>query len=855
MKKKVRFINIVFLKAVLLIMFFLGCSTQKDAVPNKIYHQLNTKYNGLFYAEKYLAEGIKKVENTHKDNYKQLLSINKYGDMKGAKSAQASFDKAIEKSTVAIQHHSMDINGDEKNKLIDENYIIIGKAQFYKQEYAPSINTFNFLVRKSNNEELKSEALIWATRCHQALNNKEALRKNITLLEEDYFLNKQQDAILDQIQAESAIAEGYYLEAKQYLNKALAKTKNKHTKIRMYYILGQLHLLLEEHQNALEHFNKVIKKNPTYEMVFNAKLMRAQTYVIEGGSFLELSEGLEKMINDRKNEEYKDQIYFALAQLQLKNKDTLNTINSLKLSTKHFINNNNQKLASHHLLANLFWNQQEYINAYHHCDSAYQIVDKKSPDYDNIKKMLRSSKKIAKRYNTINYNDSIIELAKLPEADRIEFIDAYIAQLKQQDLAKKTPTDRPSGGNFNPYDYNRQTQNSMNITSGGGWYFYNPSAMSLGYSEFLSRWGNRKLEDNWRRKNKNEVFSENDLEDDDSTNTPTEKEKYSRDYYLEQLPLEEEEQLVLLSKIEAAYYDLGSLFKEEVEDYPQAILIYNELVQRFPSTDYMQLIYFDLYSVYVLQGDEVKSREYLQKIENDYPESNYLEILKGNIPTNSKLELDKKIYQQAHSLYTDFSIKSCEDLAELLSKNSDNTFVAQMELLNAFCQAKKSEKNDFIKNLEIIQSTYPNHKISKKIDSIILILKGELALEKDNIYDNEFNSPHYFIITIADLNINLPETQLSISKFNNDTHKLDSLETINLLLTKNDQLLRVGDFKNKETAEAYYELIKNHETTKEIISNKNIQTILISENNYTKLLIRKDINEYIEYFNEIYLLN
>ena len=191
MKKKVRLIDIVFLKTALLIMFFLSCSTQKDAVPNRIYHQLNTKYNGLFYAEKYLAEGIKKVENTHEDDYKQLLSINRYGDMKGAKSAQASFDKAIEKSTVAIQHHSMDINGDEKNKLIDENYIIIGKAQFYKQEYAPSINTFNFLVRKSNNEELKSEALIWATRCHQALNNKEALRKNIILLEEDYFSNKQ----------------------------------------------------------------------------------------------------------------------------------------------------------------------------------------------------------------------------------------------------------------------------------------------------------------------------------------------------------------------------------------------------------------------------------------------------------------------------------------------------------------------------------------------------------------------------------------------------------------------------------------------------------------------------------------
>ncbi len=136
-----------------------------------------------------------------------------------------------------------------------------------------------------------------------------------------------------------------------------------------------------------------------------------------------------------------------------------------------------------------------------------------------------------------------------------------------------------------------------------------------------------------------------------------------------------------------------------------------------------------------------------------------------------------------------------------------------------------------------------------------MVLKGEIALNENDTYDSNLNSPHYFLLTIQNLNINLPEMQSSISRFNNTTHKLDSLEITNLLLTKSLQVLRVGQFKNSENAIAYYELIKENDITKSTIENKDIRPLIISESNYTKLLRRKNINEYIEYFNKIYLLN
>ncbi|MBG40013.1 MAG: hypothetical protein CMP74_02175 [Flavobacteriales bacterium] len=865
MKNKINYLK-NFNKPLIGVFFlFLSCSTQKDALPNRLYHQINTKYNGLFYAEQYFSEGVDKIESLHKDNYKEILTINQYGDIKNAQNAQASLDQAIEKSKIAIQQHSMEIKGDEKNKLINKNYMIIGKSQFYKQDYAGAINTFNYLVRKSKDASAQSEALLWATRCHQQANNLESLRKNLILLEEEYFLNKEQDAFLDEIQAEMSIKEGYYAEAIHHLEKALKKSKNKNKQTRIHYIIGQLNLQLSDPNliESLYHFNQVIKKNPDYEFVFNAKLMRAKTYDPklahsnkDRANFNDFKKSLQKMLKDVKNIEYKDQIYFALGNLELNNLDTASAINSLTLSTNYSLFNNIQKLESHYLLANIFWDKKQYIKSYHHCDSAYQLSDQKSPKYTEIKNMRRSAKKVAKQYTIINYNDSIIELASLPEKDRNEIIDNYIKELKEQDQqSKQDQANNTSNTNFNSYEFNRQSQNSMNISSGGGWYFYNPSAISLGYSEFLSRWGNRKLEDNWRRKNKNRTNMEEDLEEEDIASGPTEKEKYSRDYYISLLPLTEEEQLALLSKVELAYYELATIFKEDLEDYSQSIATYQELKERFPSTDYRQLIYFDLFSIYQIQNDTISASNIFSKIEEEFPNSKYLKVLRGDTTQNVDINLDKKLYHRAYDLYTDFTDQSCQQLKELLDTITQSDFISQIELLNAFCQARHSDKQSFIKSLNKISSKYPATSVSNRADSIVLILKGELDFNPENKFKNEFKTEHFFFFTIEDVSLNLPETQMAVSKFNNTNYKLDSLTTTNTLLNKQVQLLKVGEFKNKEAAYAYFELIQENNLTKQIFLNPKISPFIISKNNYVILVNEKDINEYQRYFNQIYLLN
>ncbi|MDG2265413.1 MAG: hypothetical protein P8L91_00355, partial [Candidatus Marinimicrobia bacterium] len=526
-----------------------------------------------------------------------------------------------------------------------------------------------------------------------------------------------------------------------------------------------------------------------------------------------------------------------------------------ELSAATSIDNKTQKIESHYLLANIFWDQNEYVKSYNHCDSAYNLIEPAHVDYHEIKTMLRSSKKIAELYNIINYNDSIIILAQLPEEERNKIIDDHISQLREQEEALNSMNQEPrQNQRFNSYEYNKQATNSMNITSGGGWYFYNPSAISLGYSEFLSRWGNRKLEDNWRRKNKSALMNPDDAGPEGETPQPTEKEKHNRDYYISKLPINEDDQLRLLSKIETAYYDLSAIFKEDISDYDQSIILYNELITRFPSTDYRQLIYFDLHNIFNLKRDTLKANTFLHKIEMEFPNSDYLEMLKKGGGHTSKLEIAKQTYRSAHDLYIDNTEQSCLELNTLFQNNTNSIFIAQIEVLNTFCQARNSTRREFIDSLEFVSKKYPNTEISTNLDAIISVLKGESRI-KSGDYINEFESPHSFILLLHDLSINLPKTQKAISEFNQQNYKLDSLEINNLLLNKDLQILKVAGLKNKKEALIYYDLIKTNKITQDLLQSNNITPLLISKNNFATLLKEKMINSYINYFNAIYLLN
>ena len=838
----------------LTVVFLISCSTQKDTLVNRVYHQLNTKYNGLFYANDYLGKGIKQIKQSHVDDFSETITLNMFSDKKSSASSQSYFDQAIQRSTKAIEKHSMDISGIEKNKFIDEAYIIIGKSKFFKRDYNSAIKTFNYLLLESSSSDSKIESMIWIAKCHQQANNQSRLQQTINNLESNYSLNNRQKSELEAVKAEHFALQEKNDESIEALLNVIKLTKEKELKTRAFFKLGQVYFINNLYKQSRDCFKNVIKLNPNYEMVFNSKLNISKTFQSQENNFEELSKSLNEMIKDKKNKDYLGQVFYALADLQLKNRDTVSAINSLKKSTTNTISQD-QKLESHFLLATIFWKNKNYIKSYNHSDTAKTLADSKYPNYELIKSIYSNSKNIARHYIKINYNDSVINLSLKPIDEINNIVDNLIVELRA--IESKNNNDSKLSNNiergFNSYEYNKQAKNSLNITSGGGWYFYNPSAISLGYSEFNTRWGNRKLEDNWRRKNKEDMTNPEGLLDSEMVNAPSEKEKYSRDYYISKLPMEQFERDSLLAQIEMAYFDLSNIFKSELQDYKMSVELYDSLLYRFPQTEYKPLIYQDLYNIYKTLGDTILSDKYLKSLSSEFP--GRLNKLNSNGLTYSNEELERanKNYLEFYSLFSNDRSKACSLLSDY--KNKDDINTDKFELLSILCEAKNTSRDELITKLKEYKQNFSESIISNYADSLASILSGQSVEAFNYIYQNEFDNKHFFVLVLSDININLPDLQRTISFFNQENFQLDSLKTENMLLNRKKQLLRVGEFKNKTEAMLYFELFKADKSAATIFENNFIAPLVVSENNFFILLRQKNMDNYVEYFNEFYLFN
>ena len=834
--------------------FLISCSTQKDALVNRVYHQLNTKYNGLFYANEYLNKGIKQIKQSHVDDFSEIITLNMFSDKKSSVSNQSYFDQAIQRSTKAIEKHSMDIGGTEKNKFIDDAYIIIGKSKFFKRDYNSAIKTFNYLLLDSSSPDSKIESMIWIAKCHQQSNNQPRLQQTINNLESNYSLNNRQKSELEVVKAENFALQEKNDESIEALLNITKLTKEKELKTRAFFKLGQIYFINNLYKQSRDCFKNVIKLNPKYEMVFNSKLNISKTFQSQENNFEELSKNLNEMIKDKKNKDYLGQVFYALAGLQLKNSDTVSAINTLKKSTINTISQD-QKLESHFLLATIFWKNKNYVKSYNHSDTAKTLADPKYPNYESIKSIYSNSKNIARHYIKINYNDSVINLSLKPIDEINNIVDNLIAELKA--IEDKNNNDPRLSNNiergFNSYEYNKQAQNSLNITSGGGWYFYNPSAISLGYSEFNTRWGNRKLEDNWRRKNKEDMNNPEGLIDSEMANAPSEKEKYSRDFYISKLPMEQLERDSLLAQIEMAYFDLSNIFKSELQDYKMSIELYDSLLYRFPKTEYKQLVYQDLYNIYKTLGDTILSDKYLKALSSEFP--GRLNKLNLNNMTHSDEELERanKNYLEFYSLFSNDRSKACSLLSDYINKDDIN--IDKFEFLSILCESKNTSRDELIIKLKEYKQNFSESIISNYADSLTSILSGQSVKAFNYIYQNEFDNKHFFVLVLSDININLPDLQRTISIFNQEKFQLDSLKTENMLLNRKKQLLRVGEFKNKTDAMLYFELFKVDKSAYKTLENNFITPLVVSENNFFILLRQKNMDNYMKYFNEFYLFN
>ncbi|MFW5644493.1 MAG: tetratricopeptide repeat protein, partial [Bacteroidota bacterium] len=558
----------------------------------RAYHNLTSHYNIYFNGYQSYDRGIKKIEDSYEDNYSKLLPVFYFSDPSVAQTVASDMDRALEKATKVITLHSITVKPDfkrgiqtekqkefynkkEYNKWIDDNYILMGKAYVYKNEFRTAIETLRKMINDFPKEETRFEAMIWMARAYNEIEEYREAEQLLSALGDRENLPREYHADLYTTYADFHLKQAEYEQAVPYLRKALEYVKDKHYRVRYRYILAQLYQEIGNAEKTIANYQKVIKMNPSYEMTFNAKINMAGSFEAGSGKAKEIRSLLHKMLKDDKNIEYQDQIYYALGDIALKENKIEEAIDNFELSASRSITNANQKGLTYIALGDIYYDIPEYELSQAYYDSSLQNIEEDYDDYEMLTRKATSLNRLVEHSSVYELEDSLQRLAKLPREELFTVIDGIIEQVMKEEEDRRTREqeemlDREYGmamGNNNRGISNNQ---------GGQWYFYNMNAKSVGQPEFRMKWGNRKLEDHWRRKNKESYSEIAEPEQGEVADTATTQDKKvlsdkNREFYLKDIPMTDSAMQISEERLEKALYNMGLVYRNDLKDIDLAI--------------------------------------------------------------------------------------------------------------------------------------------------------------------------------------------------------------------------------------------------------------------------------------------
>ena len=558
---------------------------------------------------------------------------------------------------------------------------------------------------------------------------------------------------------------------------------------------------------------------------------------------------INKMLKDDKNNDYKDQIYFALAEIALKEDEKELAIDHLLNSTANNSGNDQQQSIAHLTLAEIYFNDAEYLSAQIHYDTAITFLSENHPDFNALSKKRESLNELVSLYNTIALSDSLYKLSELGEEELKTIIDAVIEEKKEEDRLAEEALRANAGSRPNT---NSQNQFNPMSSGGGKWYFYNPSAISFGYSEFITKWGERRLEDDWRRKNKRQIILDEDGEDGE------EKDIYSQEYYMDLIPFTDSAKSATIELIVESFYQLGLIYKEELKDFNEAINAFETLIEAYPKNKYESLSYYQLYSSYKLLKNDSIAEEYVQKLKQEYPDCEYLKMIldpEGYYSENKESIDSTFVYYE--EIFTAFSNQEYE---YVLAKSTDldsiyevHPVADQLSLISALSHGHLFGEDTLKAKLEEIINTYYSGEVVDEAREILQGLESKNTEPEETRFELDLKEEHYYILALEGGRTNINKTKITVSNFNRKFYNIKEYKTQSLMLNIDYQLIIVKPFENGNSALKYLEGIKNAEELKGLLGTSDYEHFIISSSNFKAFYKDKSLDKYVVYFEEAYL--
>ena len=717
-----------------------SCSRKKDTFINRNFHALGTKYNILYNGEIALQNGRETVDDAFTDNYWELLPIERMETMDDftlpGQSKNSDFERAEEKAIKAVQKHGMNIKGKEHNPQIDEAYLLLGQARYFDQRFIPALEAFNYILYKYPASDKINRAKIWREKTNMRLENNELAIKNLKRLFTQERLSDQ-----DMADGSAALAQAYInIRAKDsaltQLAIAAAFTKKNNEKARFNYIRGQLYNEFGYKDSANIAFDKVIdlhRKVPRAYYI-NAHLAKAANFDLKSGDVLAFEDYLIDLEEDRENRPFLDKIYYRLAEFHRQaDRDSL-AIAFYNKSLRASSSDKQLRALDYTTLGDMSFDQSEYKTAGAYYDSTMTHMAVNSKPYRTIKRKRENLEDVIHYEGIAQVNDSILNLVKASDADRIAIFTTYIDKLKanaqflkeQEEIAERNAnsgmvTSDISGNNPKTVgSISRSTGVNPPGNSGKqSFYFYNPTTVAYGKNEFLKIWGDRSLKDNWRLSStrSNDFIAQNNAETVDAS----EEERYDPEFYVSKIPTDQKVIDSIIKDRNHAYYQLGVIYKEKFKEYGLAKEKLKAVMDNMPEERLVLPTKYNLYQTYVLLDETNAAEQMKRDIIINNPDSRYAAIL-----LNPKSEMSKdenspeSVYERTYLNYEAQNYQEVIDQSDTYILEFDtDPIVPKFEILKASANARLYGFEAYKESVNFIALTYPNSEEGKRAQEII----------------------------------------------------------------------------------------------------------------------------------------
>ena len=717
--------------SILIVLLSIGCSAKKDAFLNRSFHSTTTKYNVLYNGKEALRIGLIELNSNYQDNYWERLPIEPLkvdvlalpGMASDIDASPKEFERAEEKAVKAIQKHSMVIVRQERNKQIDDAYLLLGKSRYYSKRFVPALEAFNYILLNYPRASLINETKIWQAKTLVRLQNEEQAIENLKKLLKD-------DELDDEIKesAHTAIAMAYVKmdslqQVTNHLTKAVSTSIDKEQAARNLFVIGQIYRQKKLIDSSNIVFQKIIdfKKSP-FKYKIHAHIEKAKN-VSSKEEEVRTIEIFNKLLKDRDNRPYLDKLYYHKG-LLIKENDSEKSIANFKLAIHHSAKNDFQKELTYEALGNSFFDKASFLKAGAYYDSILLIT--KSNNTKRIRSLKRKRNKLSDviLYENISKrNDSILNLVAMSEDERNTFFSEYIVVLRAKDKERK---ERISA---ELKKAKRAQSNLVKLDNLGKWYFYNIQTVTFGKEEFKALWGNRPLEDNWRLTSKTVININKELVVENLQEVQIGSVKrYEIWYYTDQIPTNNVKIDSIRAERNLAYYKLGVIYKEQFKELELATSKLEKLHTFNPSPIILIPAKYHLYKIYSAQNNE-KAISLKNDIVDNYPESKYAKIILN--PSEFLNSDSKSTPEDEYSLvYYDYKSEQYNKVIEkatiAINKYGYEKIVSKFELLKAYAIGKIGGLEAFKEALDFVAMNYPNTEEGKKALEIIASIKTKI---------------------------------------------------------------------------------------------------------------------------------